>query len=170
MPITPLHMGPGLVFKGALGRRMSVVSFGLSQVAIDIEPLLAIVFGWPVLHGWTHTYLGATLIASIVTALARGPSLWIVHRWNQELRYHKLDRFQSPDTLTWGQVAAGAFVGTYSHVAIDSLMHPDMRPIAPFSPVNALLGLASYDAISLACGILLVAGIAAWALWPRPRA
>lgn len=163
-------MGPGLVFKGALGRRMSVVSFGFSQVAIDIEPLLAVVFGWEVLHGWTHTYLGATLIAAIVTALARQPSLWIVRRWNQELRYHKLDRFQSPDTLTWGQAAAGAFIGTYSHVAIDSLMHPDMRPFAPFSPANPLLDLASYHAISLACGILLVAGIAAWALWPRPRA
>jgi membrane-bound metal-dependent hydrolase YbcI (DUF457 family) len=149
---------------------MSVLSFGLSQVAIDIEPLLAFVFAWPVLHGWTHTYLGATLIAAIVTALGRRPSLWIVRRWNQELRYHKLDRFQSPDTLTWGQVAAGAFVGTYSHVAIDSLMHPDMRPFAPFSPANPLLDLASYDAVSLVCALLIVAGIAAWALWPRPRA
>ena len=169
MPVTPLHMGPGLLVKATLGRQMSVVAFGLSQVAIDIEPLLAFVLGWTVLHGWTHTYLGATLIAALVTALGRSPAEWIVRRWNQELRFHKLDRFQSPEGLSIAQVACGAFIGTYSHVAIDSLMHPDMRPFAPLSAARPLLDLASYDEVSLACAILLVLGLAACLFWPRTR-
>ena len=170
MPITPLHMGPGMVLKAALGRRMSVVAFGLSQVVIDVEPLLAFLLGWTVLHGWTHTVLGATLIAAAVAAVGRRPSEWIVRRWNRELRYHKLDRFQSPEAITVGQVACGAFIGTWSHVAIDSLMHPDLRPFAPFSQARPLLDLATYDGASLACGILIGVGIAAWLFWPRARA
>ena len=170
MPLTPLHMGPGLAFKAGLGARMSVVAFGLSQVIIDIEPVLAVAFGWTNLHGWTHTYLGATLIAAAVTAVARKPSEWILRRWNRELRQHGLDRFQSPERLAPGQIACGAFIGTWSHVAIDSLMHPDMRPLAPFSASNALLDLASYNEVSATCAVLVLAGVALWALWPRARA
>lgn len=170
MPITPLHMGPALVIKAGLGSRFSLVAFGLSQVAIDIEPLLAFSLGWTVLHGWTHTFLGATLIAAVVTALVRRPSEWILRRWNQELRYHKLDRLQVPERLTIAQVACGAFIGTYSHVALDSVMHPDMRPYAPFSAANPMLDLASYDEASLACAILLVLGLASCLLWRRMRA
>ena len=162
-------MGPGMIFKAALGSRMSVIAFGLSQVVIDIEPLLAFLLGWPVLHGWTHTYLGATLIAAVVAALARKPAEWILRRWNQELRYHKLDRFQSPEAVTLGQVACGAFIGTWSHVLFDSTMHPDIRPLAPFSASNDVLGLATYNEVSGAFAILIVVGIAAWALWPRAR-
>ena len=163
-------MGPALAIKAGLGDRFSLVGFGLSQIVIDIEPLLAFVLGWTVLHGWTHTYVGATLIAAAVTALGRRPAEWILRRWNQELRYHKLDRFQPPDRLTIAEVASGAFIGTYSHVAIDSLMHPDMRPFAPFSAANPSLDLASYDEASLTCGILLVVGLAACLFWRRMRA
>jgi membrane-bound metal-dependent hydrolase YbcI (DUF457 family) len=40
--------------------------------------------------------------------------------------------------ITPTAAAVGAFVGAYSHVAIDSIMHVDVRPFAPFSAGVAL--------------------------------
>ena len=42
--------------------------------------------------------------------------------------------------ISWSAAAAGAFIGTYSHVLLDSIMHADMAPLAPWSPHNAMLG------------------------------
>jgi biotin transporter BioY len=69
MPATPLHMGAGLAIKALAGRHFSVLAFGVAQVAMDIEPLVGIISGADVLHGPTHTYLGAFVIAVVVTAL-----------------------------------------------------------------------------------------------------
>ena len=59
MPFTPFHMGPGLAIKAVSGRYLSLMVFGFSQVAMDIEPLVRMIRGDAVLHGFTHTYLGA---------------------------------------------------------------------------------------------------------------
>ena len=37
MPVTPLHLGPGVVFKAIAGKHMSLTVFGLSQVVMDVE-------------------------------------------------------------------------------------------------------------------------------------
>lgn len=106
MPFTPFHMGPGLAVKAVSGRRFSLMVFGFCQVAIDIEPLVRMLRGDIVIHGFTQTYLGATLVA---------------------------------------------FVGAYSHVFLDSLMHSDMQPYAPVSQANGLLHLVSVDALHVVC-------------------
>jgi membrane-bound metal-dependent hydrolase YbcI (DUF457 family) len=86
----------------------------------------------------------------------------ILTLWNAELRHHHLDRFTSKEPLGWSAAAIGAFVGTYSHVALDSIMHADIQPFAPFSSANAELGLMSVPMLHLAC---VVAGIAGLILW-----
>ena len=40
MPFTPFHMGAGLALKAVAGRHFSVLTFGIAQVAMDIEPLV----------------------------------------------------------------------------------------------------------------------------------
>lgn len=45
MPLPPYHLGPGLAFKAIGGRHFSLISFTLSQVLIDLEPLLAYLAG-----------------------------------------------------------------------------------------------------------------------------
>ena len=40
MPVTPLHVGPALVIKGAFGERFSLLVFCLAQVVMDIEPVV----------------------------------------------------------------------------------------------------------------------------------
>lgn len=162
MPFTPLHMGPALVIKAAAGRHFSVLVFGIAQVAMDIEPLLGIIRGWNVLHGWTHTYLGATLIGLAVFLLAPPLCQWLLRRWNHELEQHRLHWLRSPEPLTRGAALTGAFAGTWSHVLFDSIMHHDMLPLNPWSADNALLGLLSIDGLYRACFFSGLLGLALW--------
>lgn len=155
-------MGPALVIKAAGGRHFSVLVFGIAQVAMDIEPLIGIIKGWDVLHGWTHTVLGATLIGIAVFFLAPPLCNWILRRWNRELEYHKLHWLRSPEPVTRLAAASGAFVGTWSHVFLDGLMHADMLPLRPWSADNALLGLMSIDGLYLACFISGLIGAVLW--------
>jgi hypothetical protein len=65
-------MGPGVLVKAVAGHHFSLLVFGFAQVLIDIEPAVHMVRGDAVLHGMTHTYLGATGMA-VVAALAGRP-------------------------------------------------------------------------------------------------
>jgi len=155
-------MGPALVIKAAGGRHFSVLVFGIAQVAMDIEPLVGIIRGRDVLHGWSHTLLGATLIGMAVLLTARPLCNWILRRWNHELEHHRLHWLCSPEPITRTAAASGAFIGTYSHVFFDGIMHADMLPLRPWSADNVLLGLISIDALHLACYIAGLAGVALW--------
>ena len=166
MPFTPLHMGPGLALKSVTGGRFSILMFGLTQVAMDIEPGIGMLRGADVLHGWTHTYLGATFIAALVLAIGRPVCVLILRRWNRELRHHRLEWLAEPEAIGWPAAALGAFVGAYSHVALDSIMHADMRPFAPLATGNALLSWISIDALQIAC---VVAGLLGAGLWAALR-
>jgi hypothetical protein len=44
-----------MALKILAGRRFSLISFGVAQVVMDIEPLIGILRGSGVLHGPTHT-------------------------------------------------------------------------------------------------------------------
>ena len=167
MPVTPFHMGPGLAVKSVAGNHFSVLMFGVAQVAIDIEPGIGMLSGSSTLHGWTHTYLGATVIAAGVLLLARPLCVVILKWWNRELATQRVGWIASPEKIGWPAAAAGAFIGTYSHVALDSLMHLDIRPFAPFSDDNGLLGLVSYSALHVGCAVAGVAGVAVWLVRQR---
>ncbi len=162
MPVTPLHMGPGMAIKAIAGERFSLTMFGLAQVAIDLEPLIGIIRNAPELHGWTHTYLGATAIGALVLFLGRPLCIRIVRWWNAELRRNALDWLASKDGIGWGAAAAGAFIGTWSHVALDSIMHLDMVPLRPFAEGNALLLATTVDTLYLACLVAGVLGVLVW--------
>lgn len=164
MPFTPFHMGPGLAIKAVAPRRFSVLMFGLAQVAIDLEPGLGLILGWDRLHGWTHTYLGAAVIALAVLAAGRPVALWILRRWNAGLRGQGAAWLADPDELGWAAAATGAFVGTFSHVALDSLMHADMRPLAPWSGANPWLAAISLSTLHMACLALGAVGLLLWLL------
>ena len=140
MPITPFHMGPALVLKAAARERFSLVVFGLSQVAIDVEPGLGLVRGSPVLHGPSHTFVGATAIGAACAVLGRPLAERLLALWcGRSVRVSR------------GAAWAGAFVGTYSHIILDGMMHLDMRPFAPFGDANPMLGALSVPAIYLLC-------------------
>ena len=49
------------------------------------------------------------------------------------------------------QAVAGAFLGSYSHVFIDSFMHADVRPFAPFSQGGGLTGWIAIENLQWIC-------------------
>ena len=59
MPFTPFHLGAAMLVKPAAGSRFSVISFGLAQIVIDIEPGIGMLRGTETLHGASHTVIGA---------------------------------------------------------------------------------------------------------------
>jgi hypothetical protein len=124
-------MGPGLALKALTGRRFSLMVFGFSQVTIDIEPLVRFVRGDTELHGFTHTYLGATLIALVSVVVGRPVCQFLLKYWNPDPSSPFLNWLPTAKAIPWSAAIAGAFVGTYSHVFFDSIMHSDMQPLAP---------------------------------------
>ena len=151
MPFTPLHMGPGLAVKAVCGRYFSLMVFGFSQVAIDIEPLVRIIRGDAVLHGFTHTYLGATLVALASVLAGRPVCQFLLKYWRPDPDSPFMNWLRGAEAISWPAAVTGAFAGTYSHVFLDSIMHSDMNPLAPYSDANALLHVISVDSLHLVC-------------------
>ncbi|MGD8839213.1 MAG: hypothetical protein PVI70_06435 [Gammaproteobacteria bacterium] len=152
MPFTPLHMGPGLLLKACLQGAFSLMVFGWSQILIDIQPLVVMLTGSGTLHGWSHTYAGATLIA--VAAALSGKYLGELG-----LRYMKMSNYIP---IIWRTAAASAFIGTWSHVFVDGIMHADMAPLAPLSETRLLYGIIGVDTLHILCLTSAVLGAAGY--------
>ena len=169
MPYTPFHMGPGMALKALAGPRLSLVSFGVAQVGMDIEPLVHMLRRDHVIHGFTHTYLGAAAIGLVALPIARPVTVWLSGLWDRELRAANLSWLTEVAPRPWSPIVVGTFVGTYSHVLLDSIMHADMAPLAPFREGNPLLNWLSFGGIHLLCVASGALGLCAWAIAQRVR-
>jgi hypothetical protein len=59
---TPSH-GPGIAVKALLQGSFSLMVFGWAQIVMDLQPLFVLITGDGHLHGFSHTYGGAILLA-----------------------------------------------------------------------------------------------------------
>ena len=155
MPVTPFHFGPGLLLHAIAPRRVSFMAFCAANVAIDVESLVNLVRGIDPVHAFFHSVVGATL-AGVATAAAM-LGAWVLGR-----------RLRLPNLFGWldltpAAIAAGSLLGAWSHVVLDAIMHPDLRPFAPFDPANPLLHAVSLGLLHGGCvaaaglGMLLLA-------------
>ncbi|AEG02750.1 DUF4184 family protein [Methylomonas methanica] len=170
MPFTPFHMGPGTAIKAVTGRYFSLTIFGFAQVAIDIEPLIRILRHERVLHGFTHTYLGALLFGLFALFIGKITCQWLLRTWNVFLNFKYLRWLQVNSNISWFAASTGAFIGTFSHVLLDSVMHADMQPFWPFSPSNDLLNWVPATWVYLLCsalGVFGLMGLIVIALWNK---
>ena len=121
----------------------SLMVFGWTQIVMDIQPLIVIITGAGHLHGFSHTYLGATLIA-----LFSG----LTGKYLSELGL-KILRIgpEQPVSIGWGICLSSAFIGSFSHVLLDSIMHADLQPFYPIVLDNQFLGLISIDVLHRIC-------------------
>ena len=171
MPFTPFHMGPGAAIKAVSGKYFSLMVFGFAQVAIDIEPLVGILRGDVVLHGFTHTYLGAILIGIFSVFIGKPFCQWLLRIWNYLFKSKYFQWLRLTPIISWFAAVTGAFIGTFSHVFLDSMMHADMHPFAPFSTANDVLFLMPVGWVYLLCvflgvfGIMIIALVSAWNKW-----
>jgi membrane-bound metal-dependent hydrolase YbcI (DUF457 family) len=150
MPFTPFHCGPGALVHCAAPKHISFLAFCGANVLVDVEPLYYMLTDQYPIHRFFHTYVGATIAGLIFVLLFA-----LVRRFAMPL-----PRILRLEDLGVRAVALGAFAGTYSHVLLDSMMHPDMRPFAPFSDANPLLTAVSLRAPHGSCLIAGVGGLA----------
>ena len=143
MPITPFHFGPGAAIHSIAPKRISFLAFCLANVLIDFEPLYYMVTGQYPLHRFFHTYIGATII-TLATALI----LFAALKLNQKVRLPNLFQWKN---LTPPPIWLGAAIGSYTHIIFDSVMHPDIVPLSPFSNANPLYQLVSLGHLYLFC-------------------
>jgi membrane-bound metal-dependent hydrolase YbcI (DUF457 family) len=144
MPFTPLHLGAGAVLKGVLDTHFSFVVFAISQLLIDLEPLVRLLYGQQSLHGFSHTFIGAALVGIVATLTGKPIGELILRLVNSDQQ-----------SITWRASILGAFCGTSSHIFIDGIMHADMQPWFPL-PGNPFLDLVSLDVLHIA---LIVSGV-----------
>ena len=165
MPITPFHLGPAAAVKAVAPRYFSFTVFAFSQLLMDLEPVGFFLFTGDPIHPYLHTYLGATLVFLASWWMGRPASEWALRLWNSKLSFAQARWLAQEPRISTRAAAAGAFVGAYSHVAIDSIMHVDMLPFAPLSDARPWLHVVSVDTLHLLCivaGIIGVAGLLAW--------
>ena len=152
MPITPLHMGPGILLKALLRGSFSLMVFGYANVLIDLQPLIALESGHGEVHGWTHTWWAAVAIGAFAA---------VTGKWLADLALWFVASDDRPRLrVKWWIAALSAYLGTLSHIALDSIVHSDMRPFAPWSDAHPWLGLVSPSAVDEWCVIAGVVGTA----------
>lgn len=156
MPLTPFHLGPALLLGTLLPRRLDLPTLLVASVIVDVRVALVLA---GLLGGRTHgiltTFLGGTVVALLVAGvvLALPPSV-------QSLVDH--GRLAATDTTP--VVIAGALVGTFSHVVLDSVLYFDARPLYPSDWNPFLLGPSAYGPTYAGC---VVAGVLGLALFVR---
>lgn len=141
MPFTPFHMGPGLLVKALLQGSFSLMVFGWAQIIMDVQPLVVLLSGEGHLHGFSHTYIGATLIG-LGSALTGKYAAEFGLRFIGQARYLP---------ISWPVAITSAFIGSFSHVLLDSVMHADVEPFSPFMLDNPFLGFISVGALHKFC-------------------
>jgi hypothetical protein len=160
VPVTPFHFGPGAALHALAPGHLSFIAFCIANVLIDLESLHNLLNDRYPVHAFFHTYVGASVVV-LATLL-----LFVAAR--------KLRR-RLPNTFGWqqltvSQVLVGAAAGAYSHIVLDSIMHGDMAPLAPFSRSNALLAIVSLEMLHWLCAIsgLLAVLVIGWRIINQP--
>ena len=142
MPITPFHFGPGAAIHAAVPRYVSFLAFCAANILMDVEPLYYMLTQQYPLHRFFHTYIGAAIVAAVTVGLF-------------EVARRVVEKIPSLRA-----VALGAAVGTLSHVFLDSIMHRDIKPFAPFFDANPFLGILSLPALHWSCLVTGGVGVA----------
>ncbi len=123
MPFTPYHFGPGLFLGMLLFPFIDFSTVFIASVFIDIEPLAILIFGLPYpFHGFFHTYLGATILACVLTV-----GIYPFRRYLNIL----VSLFGLKQESSLRHIFPASIIGTYSHVLLDSFLYPEMNPFYP---------------------------------------
>ncbi len=145
MPLTPFHFGPGLLMQETRPQFFSFTVFILSQIIMDFESLYNILNHNERIHTYFHTYIGS-VIPFLITIL-----LYAV--------YKKYFMRMDVKPASFLGIVASAWIGVWSHVFLDSIMHSDMQPFWPISVDNSMQGFIGLESLHLICLICLIIGL-----------
>jgi len=137
-------MGSGILIKALLQGSFSLMVFGWSQIVMDLQPLWVLINGHGHLHGFSHTFIGSSLLA-VVSALTGkylsefGLVLLAISKTSQAIK------------ISWLVAFVSSFVGCFSHVVLDSIMHWDVQPFYPLSLNNPMLDFITINNLHKFC-------------------
>lgn len=123
VPLTPFHLGPGVLFGLLLLGYVDLPTVVVGSVVVDWRAALVYFGFWPgPRHGWMHTYVGslAFSLAVVAAMVAVRPRI-----------DGTLERLGIRQRVSTAKIAAGAFLAVVIHVTIDAFHHPAMRPFLP---------------------------------------
>src|SRR6185295_5814086 len=146
MPVTPFHLGPAYLVKSLKPKYFSFRVFLLTQFIIDLEPLYFMLKDEYPLHRMLHTYLGAVLVSLVCIWPGRSVCLFFSRLWNRIFKEWPIDL-----NISTSSAVVAAFFGGISHVILDSIMHPDIKPFWPFTDANGLLHAITLSQLHLFC-------------------
>ncbi|MEP2601906.1 MAG: metal-dependent hydrolase, partial [Paraglaciecola sp.] len=106
--------------------------------------LIVLLSGEGHLHGFSHTYIGATIIVILAGISGKYLSEF-------GLMVLRISKYENPISIAWWVVFLSAFIGSFSHVLLDSIMHLDVEPFYPFTLDNAFLGVISVPVLHKVC-------------------
>jgi hypothetical protein len=163
MPLTPFHLGPGLLFGLMFLSFLDFPTFLVANVIVDIEPFLILIFQLPYpLHGFFHSFLGGTLVAI--------PLSFAMHKIRNKIT-PLLSFFKIEQQVSFKKILAAALSGIYLHILFDSVSYLDIQPFFPsaynpFLSTGLLAGLAPLTFCMWSfLGALIVYGIKLLLLW-----
>lgn len=120
MPFTPFHWGPVLLLAAYSKKYLDFPALMVSAVAVDFRTTL-VFFGAldSPLHGFFHTFPGATLVAITVT-------LFVGFLRDEIGRIMEFTGFTQ--AVSWPKIFTGSMVGAYSHVVLDAMIYDYLNP------------------------------------------
>lgn len=85
--------------------------------------------------------------------------------FRRTFRLTKADLSEAMRLINPTAALSASIIGPYSHVALDSIMHGDMHPLAPFSDANILLHSISVVELQLYCIVPGIVGLIGMGIW-----
>jgi membrane-bound metal-dependent hydrolase YbcI (DUF457 family) len=137
-------MGTGILIKALLQGSFSLMLFGWSQIVMDLQPLWVLLNGHGHMHGFSHTFIGGTLLA-VISALT------VKYLSEFGLIILRISKSYQPVKISWIVAFISAFTVCFSHVVLDSIMHSDVQPFYPITLNNPILGYFSVASLHKFC-------------------
>jgi len=155
VPFTPYHFGPALLIGILLFPYIDFATVVVASVILDLEPLVVIIFGLPMpLHSFFHTYLGATIVA-IVLSLGIYPFRKYLNKF--------VSFFGLTQESSFRHIISASIIGTYFHVLLDSFLYAEMNPFFPLLG-NPFLGILAEGFVYTLCLVFAFVGFIAYML------
>ena len=159
MPFTPFHIVAGASVKAIAPKHFSWSVFILTNILIDCEPLYYHFTEGMLSHKFFHSIIGASIIAILCATLGKPLCEYGLKLWNNSLAPEDKKWLGSGIKISHLSAWTGAVIGAYSHLILDSIMHLDIKPLAPFTDENLLLGILGLMELHALCLILLAFGL-----------
>jgi membrane-bound metal-dependent hydrolase YbcI (DUF457 family) len=166
MPFTPYHLGPALLIGVLFIPFCDFSTIFIASVILDLEPLAILLLNLPLpLHGFFHTYVGATIIAGILAF-----SIWPFRNYLNAI----VSLFGIHQVSTLRTIIPASIIGTYTHIFLDSFVYAEMNPLYPLigNPFFELVSSQSVYSLCVFSGFLGLAAYLAFILYTflKPKA